>query len=149
MSDEQKANILEMATGSVVTVLEFRSEKPEVIKYIDKKKHVIRYMVKHAFTCEYIGTGEPFLAELYTPRRDPVDDDKNETEPPVPAPCGLVKGDRIIAVVGGLQFAGGNTLCKVRSFHKLDGIGLGAPAASPVKDYKINPPVKKPEPALA
>lgn len=136
---EQLSVIAAMCGSGPIMLLEFRNQSPEVIKYFDKKgQGKIRYMTKHNFSCEHLETGAPLLAELYTDRQPDVPEDMDAVEPPPPEMADIERGTRIIAVVGGLVYSKGTASCKIKEWHRLDGIALGSKTgASTATSYPL------------
>jgi len=141
LTPEQKDAICRMASAGPVALLEFRKDDVEIIPYIDKKTGKGRYMVKHNFACEYLGTGMQLGAELYTPKIPAPPESQDQLEPTPPPLSGLKRGERIIASVGGLIFSSGVVSCKIREWQRLDVQpgGIEAGGGGNIKDYALTP----------
>lgn len=153
-TDEQKALVSRLAADGIITIAEFRGEKPEIIEYIDRTSGFKRYIAKHNIALEYLGTGEQVPAELYTPRGPEAQFDKDgkqvsdQPAPPMPEKIGLERGTHLVVSIGSFFSKQGNVTCRVKELHRLDTLQSMAvqstdPPEKPV-DYTLKPKAKNP-----
>jgi len=90
-----------------VALVEFRMQKNDPLKWLDKETKVKREMDKVVVAVEFVGTSQPLLLEIM-PERGAADGTKVDPWP-------YVKGDKIVITAQSLIEEKGRQLVRVKS----------------------------------
>lgn len=126
LTNDQKNLIAKLASEGIVALAEFRNDKPEIVEYVDKKSGYKRYIAKHNFAMEFLGTSDQCPAELYTARSAEPRTDKDglaiedQPLPELPQKLNLKKGAALIVGIGSYFAKAGVVKCKIAKIYVLE-----------------------------